>query len=129
MNQAAARAQRLRLKLRRWIAKIGLKDEYFLVLVSIVIGAATGLFAHGFFWLIETAREIAYGGGEHAGLYGGRVWMLVVLPTVGALAVGVITHFFASEAKGHGVPEVMDAMYRRGGVIRPRVAGAKAVDG
>ena len=92
-----------------------------------MIGVATGLFAHLFYSLIEYARNIAYGHGEHPGLYAGKVWMLIVLPTVGALAVGHITHFFAREAKGHGVPEVMDAMYRKGSHIRPRVSAAKAV--
>ncbi len=114
-------------RLHRAIARIGLKEEYFLVLISILIGAATGCFAHLFFFLIETAREYAYGNGEHSGLFAGRTWMLIVLPTVGALAVGHITHYFAREAKGHGVPEVMDALYRRGGKIRGRIAAAKAV--
>lgn len=53
--------------------------------------------------------------------------MLIVLPTVGALGVGHLTHFFAREAKGHGVPEVMDALYRKKGEIRPRVASIKAI--
>ncbi|MFQ5473591.1 MAG: chloride channel protein, partial [Dehalococcoidia bacterium] len=56
-----------------------------------------------------------------------RWWMLVILPVVGALAVGYIVHFIAREAKGHGVPEVMDALFRQGGRIRPRIASAKAV--
>jgi len=53
--------------------------------------------------------------------------MLIVLPAAGASLVGVITYFFAREAKGHGVPEVMYAIASRDGKIRPRVAGAKAV--
>ena len=104
-----------------------LKDDYFLIVVSILIGVATGLSAHFFFDLIEWVGELAYGHAGHGGFYTGRAWMLIVLPVVGALAVGQITYFFAREAKGHGVPEVMDALYRRGGVIRPRVAAAKAV--
>lgn len=113
--------------LLRAVIRLGFKEEYFLVLVSILIGAATGLFAHLFYFLIEYTRGRAYGGEESAGLFNGHVWMLVLLPAVGAAAVGLITYYFASEAKGHGVPEVMDAMYRKGGVIRGRVAGAKAV--
>jgi len=115
------------------IKRIGLKEEYFLVLVSILIGASTSFFADLFFRLIEYAHEAAYGYG-HAedifgpqGLYDHRSWMLVVLPAAGALATGLIIRFFAREAKGHGVPEVLDAMYRKGALIRPRVAGAKAV--
>ena len=34
---------------------------------------------------------------------------------------------FAPEAKGHGVPEVMDAIYYKGGVIRPVVALVKSL--
>lgn len=111
-------------RLRRAIDRVGLRDEYFLVLLSILIGIATGASADLFFRLIESVRHLAYG--EH-GLYAGRGWMLIVLPTVGALIVGHITYYLAREAKGHGVPEVMDALYRRGGEIRPRVAATKAV--
>ncbi len=127
VKRLAVRGQRLRNKLAQLITKVGFKEEYLLVLLAILVGGATGLFADLFYWLIEFAREVAYGDGEHAGLYGGRLWMLVVLPTIGALAVGHITFFFAREAKGHGVPEVMDALYRRSGDIRARVAGAKAI--
>ncbi len=115
------------------LQRSGLKEEYFLILLSILIGATTGIFAHLFFRLIEYARAVAFGNGSAhdpfgpLGLYGHRWWMLVVLPAVGALLVGYITRFFAREAKGHGVPEVMDAIYRQGSLIRPRVAGAKAV--
>lgn len=115
------------MRLVRAIKKIGFKDEYFLILVSILIGAATGVFAHIFYALIELARNTAYGHEGQGGLFGGRAWMLIVLPAVGALVVGCITYYFAREAKGHGVPEVMDSMYRRGSEIRPRVAGAKAI--
>ncbi|MFQ5591365.1 MAG: chloride channel protein [Phycisphaerae bacterium] len=117
----------MRLSLLRVLTRMGVKGEYYLILVSILIGAATGLFAHLFYALIEGARVLAYGEGGHVGLYGGRSWMLIVLPAAGGLVVGCITYFFASEAKGHGVPEVMDAMYRKGSAIRPRVATAKAV--
>ncbi len=127
VKKIALRGQRFRIRLTRAIAKVGFKDEYFLVLVSILIGAATGLFAHLFFSLIEWTRHIAYGDRGDGGLFDGRAWMLIVLPTAGALAVGLITYFFAREAKGHGVPEVMDAMYRKGSVIRPRVAAAKSI--
>ena len=32
----------------------------------------------------------------------------------------------APEAKGHGIPEVMDAVYHRKGIIRPVVSVVKA---
>ena len=126
-KRIAIRGLRLRQRISAGIAKIGLPDEYLLILVSILIGATTGVFAHWFFWLIEFVSRFAFGHDGKGGLYAGRAWMLIVLPTLGALAVGHITHFFAPEAKGHGVPEVMDAIYRKQGEIRPRVATAKSI--
>ena len=53
--------------------------------------------------------------------------MLVILvPVIGSFGVTFIVNTFAPEAKGHGVPEVMDAIYYRRGVIRPVVAAAKS---
>ena len=41
--------------------------------------------------------------------------------------MGPLIYFFAREAKGHGVPEVMAAVALRGGVIRKRVVSVKAL--
>ena len=46
---------------------------------------------------------------------------------MGAIGVTFIVTNFAPEAKGHGVPEVMDAIYYNRGVIRPIVAIAKSL--
>lgn len=127
IRRFALRGQRWRVRLTDLLARIGFRDDYFLIVASIVIGGATGLGAHFFYALIEYAHDKCYGAAGAAGFFGGRAVMLVILPAIGALLVGLIVHYFAREAKGHGVPEVMDAIYRRGGVIRPRVALAKAV--
>jgi CIC family chloride channel protein len=52
---------------------------------------------------------------------------VVLVPVVGAVIVTFIVSNFAPEAKGHGVPEVMDAIYYKGGVIRPIVAAVKSI--
>lgn len=53
-------------------------------------------------------------------------WYLVVLlPALGGVIVGTLVSFGASEAKGHGVPEVMAALALKGGRIRKRVALVK----
>jgi CIC family chloride channel protein len=54
------------------------------------------------------------------------VWVTLV-PVAGAVIVTFIVANFAPEAKGHGVPEVMDAIYYKGGLIRPVVAAVKSV--
>jgi chloride channel protein, CIC family len=53
-------------------------------------------------------------------------WVILV-PAVGAVGVTFIIANFAPEAKGHGVPEVMDAIYYNSGRIRPIVAVAKSL--
>lgn len=52
---------------------------------------------------------------------------VILVPVIGALAVTLLVTKFAPEARGHGVPEVMDAIYYKGGVIRPIVAIVKAL--
>ena len=53
-------------------------------------------------------------------------WRIAV-PALGGLIVGPLIYFFAREARGHGVPEVMKAVALRGGVIRGRVVAIKAL--
>jgi CIC family chloride channel protein len=53
--------------------------------------------------------------------------VLLVIPALGGLIVGPLVYFFAREARGHGVPEVMEAVAVRGGVMRPRVVAVKTL--
>src|SRR3990167_5405723 len=52
---------------------------------------------------------------------------IIIIPVIGAALVAFLIKHFAPEAKGHGVPEVMDAIYYHKGVIRPIVAIIKAL--
>ncbi|MFQ5815234.1 MAG: hypothetical protein ACE5G7_01920 [Candidatus Hydrothermarchaeaceae archaeon] len=47
--------------------------------------------------------------------HGGLNPAYILLPALGGLIVGPIIYTFASETKGHGVPEVMEASYLKGG--------------
>jgi CIC family chloride channel protein len=53
-------------------------------------------------------------------------WIILV-PVLGAVGVAFLVNTFAPEAKGHGVPEVMDAIYHEDGRIRPIVALIKSL--
>lgn len=59
----------------------------------------------------------------------GDVWGLwiIAVPMVGAVAVAWLVKTFAPEAKGHGVPEVMDAIHYNDGRIRPVVVIVKSL--
>jgi CIC family chloride channel protein len=52
---------------------------------------------------------------------------IILAPVVGAIGVAFLVKNFAPEAKGHGVPEVMEAIYYEKGVIRPIVAVIKSL--
>jgi len=52
---------------------------------------------------------------------------VILVPVIGGIGVTWIVSNFAPEAKGHGVPEVMDAIYYQRGVIRPVVAVVKSI--
>jgi hypothetical protein len=52
---------------------------------------------------------------------------VILVPVIGGLIVTFLIVNFAPEARGHGVPEVMDAIYYKEGVIRPIVAVIKSL--
>ncbi len=54
-------------------------------------------------------------------------YVLVLVPALGGALVGPLIYHHAREAKGHGVPEVMQSIILRGGVIRPIVAFIKSI--
>lgn len=53
------------------------------------------------------------------------VWMLPVPPILGAFITAFLVHYFARDAKGHGVPQVIDAIHRKGGQIPAKVGLVK----
>src|SRR6201996_3901941 len=53
--------------------------------------------------------------------------LIILAPVIGGLVVTALVTNFAPEARGHGVPEVMDAIYYKEGVIRPIVAAVKSL--
>ena len=116
--------------LKRYLAKmldqLAPREGLVLLVMAVVVGVTTGLAAVFFIRLIAYIQFFFYGGGEKILPELGRLW-LIVIPVIGGLLVGPIIAIFAPEAKGHGVPEVMQALILRGGRIRPRVAIAKII--
>ncbi|MGV8977809.1 MAG: chloride channel protein [Cellulomonas sp.] len=106
-----------------------------LLVLALAVGAGAGGAAIAFRWLIKEFTLALSGHADYAGL--GPVanphvpglgrWFVIFAPVVAGLLYGPLVHFFAREARGHGVPEVMFAVARRGGRIAPQVAGVKAL--
>jgi chloride channel protein, CIC family len=105
-----------------------------LSLLAIGVGIVTGIGAVGFRALIGLIHNIFYFGRLSA-VYDANVlepaspWGpgIVLVPVIGGLAVTFLVLKFAPEARGHGVPEVMDAIFYREGRIRPVVAAVKSL--
>lgn len=118
-------------KLDKLIKKFRLSGTNLLIILAVFVGLATALGAVGFIALIKHFNNFFFGLTdefltETIGDRGFKFW-LPLIPMLGGLLVGPIVYKFAKEAKGHGVPEVMNSVARLGGIIRPRVAIAKTI--
>ena len=105
-----------------------------LSLLAIVVGVITGFGAVLFRALIGLIHNIAFLG-SFAIDYDSSVFtppspwgaFVILVPVVGGQIVTFLITNFAPEARGHGVPEVMDAIYYKEGLIRPVVAVIKSL--
>jgi CIC family chloride channel protein len=101
-------------------------EEAVLVVTALLVGLATGVGAVAFRYLIRGVGWVGYEWIPSVTSSWGKAYVVLV-PTVGGLLVGFLVYFFAREAKGHGVPEVMEAVALKGGRIRPVVAVVKSL--
>lgn len=105
------------------------KKRYFIIeFLAVIVGAIAGLGAVLFRATITFTHRLFFDdiGASTIPLLGNGLG-IIVLPALGGLIVGLIVHRYAREVKGHGVPEVMEAVNLKGGVIRARVALAKII--
>jgi len=101
-------------------------DSSVMLVTSLIVGICSGLGAVLFRRLIGWFQSLAYR--DISGLL--TEWYplhLILIPALGGAIVGPLVYYFAREAKGHGVPEVMEALELRGGKIRPRVVVVKSL--
>lgn len=118
-----------RIKLFDWIDSISLRqppEAIALMVVATAVGVGSGYGAVLFTRLIQAIHELAFGKILYVLGFMGPYYVIVV-PAIGGILVGPMVYFFAREAKGHGVPEVMAAIALRGGRIRPIVGVVKIV--
>ena len=109
------------------IAGVGAK--VFRVMISVI---------HNFLFLLEF--DINYNATQHTPKYCDTdnadvtpdswqcyvpQWFIIFVPVLGGWVVAFLVLNWAPEAKGHGVPEVMDAIHYKQGIIRPSVAAVK----
>ena len=109
------------------LSELKTNEHTIMAVLAVAVGLAGGFGAVGFRYLIDFFQSLAYGSSEELlNVVLALPWYLKVwVPAAGGLVVGPLVYFFAREAKGHGVPEVMEAVALKGGVIRKRVVFVK----
>ncbi len=110
------------------------RGPFSLAAIATLLGAVAGLGAYVFRMLIALCHNVFflqklsfdYVTTAHTPPSPWGPWV-VLAPVAGAVLVVFLTKNFAPEAKGHGVPEVMDAIYYQKSRIRPIVALIKSL--
>lgn len=97
------------------------------LLFALIIGILSGYGAVLFRFIIKSIQWAFYQNGADFLTFAHIVppALKICIPAAGGLVVGLLIYWGAREAKGHGVPEVMEAVALRGGFIRKRVALVK----
>jgi CIC family chloride channel protein len=117
---------RIRLLTNRLLARLGMSEQAFLVILATLIGILTGAAAVAFHELIHLIRDFAYVSRGEA-LYRHELWILALVPAAGGLLVGIISLRLVRAREGHGVIDVIESVVRSSGFVRPSVAVEKII--
>jgi chloride channel protein, CIC family len=104
--------------LRWWALHFAQRQERVLLVLSILIGALTGLAVVAFILLTERLGMRLYPVGSAA-------WRRVLIPVAGSLGMGYLLFRYFPDARGSGVPQTKAALYARDGVITFRTMVGK----
>src|ERR1700681_4138800 len=100
------------------VAKLQEREDQVFLVLSLVIGALTGLAVVAFILLTERMGMRLYP-------VGGAPWRRLLFPVVGSLAIGYLLYRYFPNARGSGVPQTKAALYAREGRITLRTVLGK----
>lgn len=111
------------------IERAKMTEHFFMIAMAVLIGLLAGFGAVGIRMLIHYINDLSFPGDNSLleNIIALPWYWKIAVPAIGGAIVGPLIYWGAPEAKGHGVPEVMQAVLVRGGYIRPRVAVVKAL--
>ncbi len=113
--------------------KLNFKDNEFneyirLTLLAVLVGFVAGLASIVFKIMIHFFQSQFWKGTSIISTVSSQPWYItVIIPALGAVIISPFIYYGAREAKGHGVPEIMEALVFRGGRIHTKVAAVKAL--
>jgi CIC family chloride channel protein len=99
-----------------------------LTLLAVLIGFTAGLASVAFKAMIQFFQSLFWRASDYISAASSQPWYITLLiPALGGLIISPIIYYGAREAKGHGVPEIMESLIFRGGQMRNRVVAIKAL--
>jgi CIC family chloride channel protein len=111
------------------LLKLEKHERTLTVLLALILGVIGGYGAILFRMVIHSIERLSFGSSEHVlnAISNLAWWQRMVPPFIGISLVVPFVYWLAREAKGHGVPEVMEAVALRDGRIRVRVVFVKLI--
>ena len=109
------------------VGRITIGQSAFMMAAAGMVGLGGGFGAVLFRAMIFGAQWLAFG---RLGPFLSAhvvVFAIVIQLAIGGAVAAFVAARFAPEARGHGVPEVMEAVALRGGRMRPRVIAVKSL--
>jgi chloride channel protein, CIC family len=103
----------------RWISSFLQREEQVFLLLSLVIGALTGLVVVAFILVTERLGAKLYPAGDAA------AWRRLFMPIAGSLAMGYLLFRYFPNARGSGVPQTKAALFAHNGYISLRTVLGK----
>lgn len=111
-------SNKMRLGIRRVYRRFWSSDGAVFAATSALVGLGAGLGAILFRWLTLFFNDVFFVGGEDTLSFLGRYYVIFV-PAAGGLVAGCLIHFLSPNARGFGLPEVIEAVALNKGRIRP----------
>ncbi len=113
-----------------YLVRVTRQDILVLNILAVFVGLGSGMAAIGFRSLIGLGQNLLYKGEtSHELIPTAEVmigyWPFLFIP-LALLIATLLTKYLAPEAKGHGVPEVIESVLVKGGRLRKRIVLVKA---
>ncbi len=122
-------------KINKFLAKLNFSQDNSLLILGGITGLLGGLGAIIFHEAIHFIENLFFK--QNAKFFNlnslleGNTWeiyaILIAIPAIGGILVGLLSYFFEKGEEGEGIPNVIDAVASKGGVINGYIAIKKTI--